>query len=120
MGAKQPGELAKMFEKAITSGDIDAVIALYEKDAASPDQAGTVHKGVDEIRTAFIPFAQMKPDIKCDPRKVVEAGDIALIHNYWTMSGASGHAVEVARRQGDGSWLYVIDDPFAEREATAG
>jgi ketosteroid isomerase-like protein len=120
MGAKQPGELTTMFEKAITAGDIDAVMALYEAGAASPDEAGTVRKGVDEIRTAFVPFAAMKPDLKCDPRKVVEAGDIALIHNYWTMAGASGHAVEVARRQADGSWLYVIDDPFAEREATAG
>ncbi len=25
----------------------------------------------------------------------------------------SGHGVEVARRQSDGTWLYVIDDPFA-------
>ena len=74
---------------------------------------------MDAIRAAMKPFADMKPDIKCDARKVVEAGDIALIHNYWTMTGATGHAVEVARRQSDGSWLYVIDDPFAEREASA-
>ena len=97
MGAKKPGELSQMFAKAVTAGDIDAVVALYEKGAASPDQAGTVHNGVDEIRTAFIPFAQMKPDIKCDPRKVVEAGErefqefhaVALMRSSGVRSGWS-------------------------------
>ena len=119
MAARTPAELSQLFAKYVSSGDIDGVVSLYEAAAASPDQAGTVRVGTDDIRNAFAPFAAMKPDIKCDPRKVIEAGDIALVHNYWTMPGAAGHAVEVARRQPDGSWLYVIDDPFADREATA-
>lgn len=117
MGAKQPGDLSQMFAKHIAAGDIDGIAALYEDGAASPDQTGAVHEGAAAIRAAMGPFAAMKPDITCDPRKVIEAGDIALIHNYWKMSGASGHAIEVARRQADGTWLYVIDDPFGDREA---
>jgi hypothetical protein len=30
----------------------------------------------------------------------------------------SGHSVEVARRQGDGTWLFVIDTPWG-LESTA-
>lgn len=117
MGAKSPGDLSQLFAKHVGAGDIDAVVSLYEANAASPDEAGNVHSGLDAIRAAMKPFADMKPEIKCDPRKVIEAGDIAMIHNYWSMPGATGHAIEVARRQPDGSWLYVIDDPFADREA---
>jgi ketosteroid isomerase-like protein len=117
MPASKPADLSQLFAKFIAAGDVDGVVSLYEPSAASPDQSGQVMVGLDAIRTAFGPFAAMKPGIKCDPRKVIEAGDIALVHNYWTMPGASGHAVEVARRQADGSWLYVIDDPFSDREA---
>ena len=118
MGAKQPGELFQLFAKFVRAGDIDGAMSLYEKDAASPGEAGNVHAGLDAIGAASKPFAEMKADLICDPRKVVEAGDVALIHNYWSMTGATGHAIEVARRQPDGAWRYIIDDPFADREAT--
>ncbi|HZP57014.1 MAG TPA: nuclear transport factor 2 family protein [Dehalococcoidia bacterium] len=117
MGAKTPGELSLLFAKYVGEGDLDALVALYEPAAAFHDQAGTVHNGAEAIRAAMKPFAEMKPDITCDPRKVVQTGDIAMVHNYWKMTGAAGHAVEVARRQPDGSWLYVIDDPFGDRQA---
>jgi ketosteroid isomerase-like protein len=118
MGATQPGELCQLFAKYVSAGDIDGVLSLYEPGAASPDEAGNVYRGAADIRAAMKPFADMKADVSCDPRKVVESADIALIHNYWSMTGASGHAIEVARRQPDGTWLYVIDDPFADREAS--
>jgi ketosteroid isomerase-like protein len=50
-----------------------------------------------------------------ETEKVILAGDIALTHSRWSMTTPSpmgGRAVEVARRQPDGTWLYVIDDPF--------
>lgn len=48
------------------------------------------------------------------------AGDVALLSNRWHMTlgpsdgeraGLEGTSTEVARRQPDGSWRYVIDDP---------
>jgi ketosteroid isomerase-like protein len=48
-------------------------------------------------------------------------GEIALLFSDWTLSATDpdGHAIEmagrtsdVARRQSDGSWLFVIDDPY--------
>ena len=47
---------------------------------------------------------------------VFTAGDLALIHTPWTLrmpdgSSPEGATAEVARRQSDGSWKYVIDNP---------
>jgi len=46
---------------------------------------------------------------------VVVAGDTALLYTDWhgTMAGGEEHsrAVEVLRRQTDGTWLLVVGDP---------
>jgi len=55
--------------------------------------------------------------------KVVQSGeDLAMVYNDWSMSAkrpdgqpveASGKAIEVVRRQPDGTWRFILDDPFA-------
>jgi len=54
-----------------------------------------------------------------EPGKVILANDIALLFSKWNLSDPEGNAVElsgqtsdVVRRQADGSWLFVIDNPF--------
>jgi ketosteroid isomerase-like protein len=46
----------------------------------------------------------------------VEQGDLALLRNDYSLDlggmPITGCTAEVARRQADGSWLYVIDNPF--------
>lgn len=112
MPVMKPEELSQRFAACMNAGDIEGVMNLYEDGAVMPRQDGAVLGGAAAIRGAMAPFAQTKPDIKCNVVKVVIAGDIALVHNKWSMTGAGGHAIEIARRQADGSWLYVIDDPF--------
>ena len=51
-------------------------------------------------------------------RYSVEQGDIALLSNVWKFEldgseAATAITAEVARRQPDGSWRYVIDNPYA-------
>jgi ketosteroid isomerase-like protein len=48
-------------------------------------------------------------------KQVVRSGDIALIHTEWQVSfplPMSGYAIAVARRQPDGTWRWLIGDPF--------
>jgi len=63
----------------------------------------------------------MKPRIKLDGKKLAEAGDIALTTSKWVLEGTGpdgkpmkmeGQSAEVARRQPDGTWLFVIDNPY--------
>jgi len=62
----------------------------------------------------------MKPTIHLTTRRVVQAGDTALLMADWQFHGTireggivstSGTSVEVARLQSDGSWRYFIDLP---------
>jgi uncharacterized protein (TIGR02246 family) len=115
MAAQKPEDLGRLFVEAMRAGDLDAVLALYEPTAAMPNQQGEVRSGADAIRQDMAPFAALKPDMTGETDKVIIAGDIALSHSRWSIAGPapmSGRAVEVARRQPDGTWLYVIDDPF--------
>jgi ketosteroid isomerase-like protein len=61
--------------------------------------------------------------MKVSTRYVIEAGDLAILSNEWTLTTAgefmSAITAEVAQRQPDGGWLYVIDNPYAGPTADA-
>ncbi len=116
MPAQTPEELDTIFQQAITSGDLDAIMALYEPGAVFANQSGELSSGIDAVRREIAPFAAMKPDFKLQVEKVITAGDIAVLYSKWSMTTPaqmSGRSVEVARRQADGTCLFVVDDPFA-------
>ena len=63
----------------------------------------------------------LKPQITLEVEKVIQSGDLALLHARYTIKGTdavgipmemTGKSAEVVRRQADGSWLFVIDNPF--------
>ena len=122
MPAQTPEEVDALFEKGLNAGDIEAVVALYEPEGvliASPGQPAT---GTDAIRAAITALVALKPRITMNVKSVVMAGDLAALYNDWsgTITGPdgaqtqiSGKALEVCRRQPDGTWLFVIDDPYA-------
>ena len=65
----------------------------------------------------------MKPKVTMNVTKVVRAGDdLAVLYNEWSLTAngpdgkpiaMSGKAMEIVRRQPDGTWLFAVDDPFA-------
>jgi uncharacterized protein (TIGR02246 family) len=114
-------DLDRRFEEALNARDLDALIALYEPSAALMASPGQTVAGTAAIREALAGFVAANPTIRTSARLVAQAGDIALIANDWTLAltgpdgkpaNMSGHAVEIARRQPDGDWLFVIDMPF--------
>ena len=113
MPATSPEQLSQLFSQAIGRGDLEAVMALYEPGAVFLTQSGDLRSGTDAIRQEMAPLADMKPDFKINVDNVVSTGDIALMYDTWSVSNpqSSGRAIEVARRQPDGTWLYVVDDP---------
>lgn len=120
MGPKTPEDCDRMFETYLNAGDAVALAALYEAHATLVLDVD--YTGHAAIREALQDFIAMHPQIKMNVTKVVHAGDIAILYNDWTMSVLDGNgtrtedrgaAIEIVRRQADGTWRYVLDDPRA-------
>jgi ketosteroid isomerase-like protein len=123
MQAKSPEEINDLFIQYMREGDLESVLTLYDADVAFAARSGEVRCGVAALREELGQLAAAKQVFKFDVRKVIRAGDIALVHNRWettTPSGPSGYALEVARRQPDGSWRWLIGDPFTVGRQFAG
>jgi ketosteroid isomerase-like protein len=121
--ANTPEDTGRLIGEAITSGDIDAALSLYEPAAtfAMPSGFGEGSvTGLDGLRGALSGFLAMSPELKVNPEKALLSGETALVIGNWTLKGrdaegndidASGRYADVVRRQPDGSWLFVIDNP---------
>jgi uncharacterized protein (TIGR02246 family) len=123
MPAHTPQECDELFGRHLNAGDLDALAALYEPQASLVGQDGTVAQGSTAIREGLAGFIAMQPRITMNVTKVVRAGDdLAILYNDWSLAAKgpdgkavtmAGKAIEVVRRQRDGSWLFAVDDPFA-------
>ncbi|MEN8935635.1 YybH family protein [Planktotalea arctica] len=108
---------------AVGKGDMDAILATFEENGALVGQPGQLAQGALALREAFAGFMAINPQISVIEHEVIQAGDIALHSSTWKMSGKTpdGHPIEqsgfstvVLRKQGDGTWLMVIDNPFGD------
>ncbi len=116
-----PVALDREFERLLNAADLDGLMTLYEPEAALMPMPGNVVVGTTGVRAALAGFVKMKPVIRTDGRLVAQTGDLALLANDWTLevdgpdgkrTTMTGSAVEVARRQQDGRWLFAIDMPY--------
>jgi len=115
MGAE---DLHGVVKKAVNTGDVDALVALYETDACLLGPAGEQSVGLEAIRATWEEILASGGSVAMTTRSVVETGDLAYLSNHWelTIDGAvvaSATTAEIARQQADGSWKYVIDHPYA-------
>ena len=122
MPAKTPDEVVKLFEKHMNSGDVGAVLALYEPTATLVPPGAEPANGHQAIRAGIQPFLDAKAEIHLNVVRTVMCGDIAVTYDDWTatMDGPdgkrvdlAGKATEILRKQPDGTWLYVFDDATA-------
>ena len=107
-------------EAGVNNQDLDALLALYEPDASMVVLDGSTVTGTEAIREQWAGVLEMKGQMTLRSRYAIEAGDLAILSNEWTLTAGdqslSAVTAEVARRQPDGGWLYVIDHPFASME----
>jgi ketosteroid isomerase-like protein len=115
MVAESPSEICRLFQKYMAQGDIESVLELYEPEVVFMNQAGGAKRGIEELREELAPLAAAKATFEFKIRQLIQAGDIALTHTEWNLSmpkQLSLYAIEVARRQSDGTWRWLIGDPF--------
>jgi uncharacterized protein (TIGR02246 family) len=122
MPAYTPKEVPLLFAEAFSSGDLETLISLYEAHAtllAQPGEAPVT--GTENIRAALQGLLATEPIFTMQVRQVFEADDLALSFADWTLTGTGpdGEAIEmsaqtsdVLRKQPDGTWRFVIDNPY--------
>ena len=115
MGADTPEQLCNLFQRYMAEGNVEALLSIYDDEAVFLDQSGESKKGRQGMREVLTPLAAARASFKYTIIQVIQSRDIALMHTRWQTSlpqPASSHAIEVARRQSDGTWCWVIGDPF--------
>jgi uncharacterized protein (TIGR02246 family) len=115
MTAKTPEEICSLFKQYMAEGAIESLLDIYDPEAVFLNQSGETKQGRDEIRQELAAFAASKAAFDFKIRQVIRSGEIALMHTEWKVSRPqpmSVYAIEVARRQPDGTWRWLIGDPF--------
>lgn len=104
---RDPQDLERLLIERQWKGDVDGMAALYEPDAVLDDGVGTLTVGREAIRALFadvtatgkkFAFGHQSPPLI--------SGDLALTS---TRLPDGTVTAEVARRQPNGTWLWVID-----------
>jgi len=107
--AREPNDLGRFLVERGNAGDVEGLVALYEPDAVLAFPAGQIAVGSNAIRAAFEKLLDGRPQFQPGGQQpALVSGDLALTS---TRLAGGGVTAEVARRQPDGTWLWVIDQP---------
>lgn len=105
--ARDPQDLERLLVSREIAGDVDGMVALYEPHAVLDCGEGRLIVGRGAIRAFYANLVALgrKFDFG-DQRPAIISGELALTSTRLPDGSATA---EVARRQGDGTWLWAID-----------
>lgn len=106
--AGHPEDLGRFFVARANAGDVEGQVALYEPGAVLALPGGETAVGSEAIRDAY------RRLLAVDRTYTAESQPPALVNGDLALTSTripGGATAEVARRQPDGSWLWMIDRP---------
>ncbi|WP_299527590.1 nuclear transport factor 2 family protein [uncultured Streptomyces sp.] len=108
--ALAPEDITRLFVERSNAGDAAGVAALYEEDAVLAFPPGEQTVGREAIRVLWEKVLAGGPRFEPEvPLPTLISGDLALTST--PPKDGSGARAQVVRRQADGSWLRVLDQP---------
>ena len=121
MVANSPQHAVELLDHAFNHGDVDAVLGFYESSAVVVTEPGRLARGTDEL-SSFVKRV-MLPGASANQLRThaIEADGVALFLSRWTFRAVSANpdatsqtlvATTVFRKQPDGKWKILIDNPY--------
>jgi uncharacterized protein (TIGR02246 family) len=108
--ARTPEDLTRLFVERANAGDAAGIANLYQVDAVMAYPPGDRTVGRDAIQALWEKVLAHRPRFEPEtPLPTLVHGDVALTSTV-ARDGAGARA-QVARRQPDGTWLRVLDQP---------
>ena len=115
-----PEAVHQNYSEYFRTNDLEGLVSLYEPNAIVVGEQGEEIKGTAKIREMFSDVVKCKGTLKIETLSEFIVDGIASIRVKWHMQAidadgneldVSNVASEVMRKQPDGSWLYIIDQP---------
>ena len=85
-------------------------------------EPGQIINVLNNIRLTLQRFINMGARLEAKVKRVIHASDLALLITEWSITGTepaditpitlTGRGTIVLRRQSDGTWLMVIENPW--------
>jgi ketosteroid isomerase-like protein len=108
--ARRPEDLTRLFVERANAQDARGIAALYEEEAVMAYPAGSRTVGREAIAALWEQVLSHAPHFEQEPPlPTLISGDIALTSTPPT--DGSGARAQVVRRQPDGTWLRLLDQP---------
>jgi ketosteroid isomerase-like protein len=121
MPARSPGQLSQLYCRSFNARDLAGVVALYEEDALLMRHNHEI-RGLAAIEAAF---RETLATTTIESLTLIRAterqqDDLCLVVSIWAVERSGGGettsleatTLEVSRRQPNGDWKIVIDDPI--------
>ena len=112
--ALRPEDLTRLFVERANAGDAAGIAAIYEEGAVMAYPPGSQTVGREAIRELWEKVLAQAPHFEPEASlPTLISGDIALTAT--APKDGAGARAQVARRQADGTWLRLLDQPeFAQ------
>ena len=119
---RDPEDWPSVFAQHLNAGDLEKVLSLYEPEARFVAPSGETLVGRDRIGEVIAALIRSNTKMKGRVLRVTRIDDLAVLYTDFdgTTNDASGkkieltsRAIEVLRRQPDGTWKLIIGDPNA-------
>jgi uncharacterized protein (TIGR02246 family) len=120
MSPRKPEDWPLAFQEHLNAGDLESVMDLYEPEARFVAASGETLVGRDRIRGPVGGLIRAQTRLESRVVRAVTVDDVALLYSDFrgTTVNESGErvpmvsqAIEVLRRQPDGTWKLIVGDP---------